>query len=96
MHPALADAIVKVCRQRETEGDCPTVDRPGGETMEFCILELASQRDAAKQDALRTLGEAVMKFAPYLVKELAARWAKAKADEGENLERFLAVLRQEH
>lgn len=45
MHPNLVEQIVKTCRQREIDGDCPTVERHGSEMMEFCIIELARERD---------------------------------------------------
>jgi hypothetical protein len=41
MHELALNAIVKACRTRETDGDCPTVERPGAETLEFAVLELA-------------------------------------------------------
>jgi len=45
MHAKALEAIIAVCRQREQQGDCPTVDRPSAETLEFAVLELANQRD---------------------------------------------------
>lgn len=45
MHEALTAEIVRICRQRSVEGDCPTVDRPGGEMLEGAIIELAKERD---------------------------------------------------
>ena len=43
MHPAAVRAIVTVCRQREREGDHPTVACPSIEALEGCVLELARQ-----------------------------------------------------
>jgi hypothetical protein len=49
MHPMLTEEIVKVCRQREKDGDCPTVEAPGRETLEFAVIELAAQRDRLRE-----------------------------------------------
>lgn len=94
MHEALANEILRICRQRALEGDCPTVDAPGREMLEDCIIELASQRDAAKRHVLQTLAEAMMKFAPDLTKEICRRWETAKADQDAALEALLQVLRR--
>lgn len=48
MHIKLLEEIVKVCRQREAEGDCPTVEAPGRETLEFAVIDLADQLDKMK------------------------------------------------
>lgn len=45
MHEALADAIVKQCRKRHSEGDYPTTERPGQEQTEFALIALADQID---------------------------------------------------
>lgn len=89
MHPALADKIVEQVRQRVSEGDCPVTPAFGIETMEGAVLELADR----PARMLRTLAEAMKKFAPDLADELAKRWAAAMEDQDERLEAFLSVLR---
>jgi hypothetical protein len=92
MHPELAEVILKTCRSREREGDCPTKSLPSGELMEDCIIELGRQRDDAKLAALRTLAEAFKKFAPDLAHELAVRWEKSIAQQDAALADLLSVL----
>jgi hypothetical protein len=43
MHIELAKEIVKTCRQREREGDHPTVEVPPTELLESCVIELAAR-----------------------------------------------------
>jgi hypothetical protein len=43
MHIELAKEIVKTCRQREREGDHPTVEVQPTELLESCIIELAAR-----------------------------------------------------
>lgn len=40
MHILLMDKIVKTCLQRQSEGDCPTVDSFSVENLEGCIIQL--------------------------------------------------------
>lgn len=47
MHPTAVSAIVRMCRRRERQGDCPTEPAPAPEVLEGCILELARQLEAA-------------------------------------------------
>jgi hypothetical protein len=89
MHPALADKIVEQVRKRVNEGDCPTTEAFGVETLEEAVLELADR--PAK--TLRTLAEAMKVFAPDLADQLTKRWADAMKAQDERLEAFLAVLR---
>ena len=77
MHPMLVEEVVKVCRQRSAEGDCPTVDAPSRETLEDCVIALADDR----RQILVTLADAFMKFAPDLAHELRERWNVATGKE---------------
>ncbi len=88
MHEDLVEAIVATCRQRAAQGDCPTVGRPSGDSMEQCIVDLAKQRDEAGTRALRTLAIGVMKFAPDLAAELVKRWT----GRDEALNEFLSMI----
>ena len=40
MHKALLREVVRVCQQRQAEGDCPTVDPFSVETLEDAVLQL--------------------------------------------------------
>lgn len=91
MHPALAEEILKACRARERDGDCPGTVRPRAETMEDCIIELGRQRDGAARIALNTLAEALKKFAPDLADDLARRWKNAIAQQDAALADLLAM-----
>jgi hypothetical protein len=51
MHKLLLAEIVEMVRQRYSEGDCPTVPRPSGETLEDAILDLAAEVDKLTQPA---------------------------------------------
>jgi hypothetical protein len=93
MHIALTNEIIKVCRQREKDGDCPTVEAPGRETLEFAVIDLADRLDKAKADHTRLLAEAMKAFAPDLMKEFVERFNYAKLSPDEKLDRLIAVLR---
>lgn len=41
MHKALLRQVIRVCQQREREGDCPTVPALSVETLEGAVIELA-------------------------------------------------------
>lgn len=43
MHAILANEIVKVCRARSAEGDCPITPPESIERLEQCVIELANQ-----------------------------------------------------
>jgi hypothetical protein len=43
MHTLLAEEIVKVCRARSAEGDCPITPSESIERLEQCVIELAHQ-----------------------------------------------------
>src|ERR1035437_9960447 len=45
MHPKAADAIVSSVQRREEQGDCPIEPMLPYETLELCILELASRSE---------------------------------------------------
>lgn len=47
MHELLVKEIVKVCRQRLADGDCPTVRSPTVGNLEDAIIALAADIDAA-------------------------------------------------
>lgn len=89
MHPLATDMIVKEIRQRVSEGDCPTISARSAEQLEDVIMELAGRPERL----LRTLAEAMKKFAPDLAEQLAERWALAMKDQDARLEAFLAYLR---
>ena len=42
MHPLMVKEIVARCRQRQSEGDCPTVPPFSREQLEDCIVQMAS------------------------------------------------------
>lgn len=50
MHPALVSGIIKVCRARSTEGDCPTTSPESVERLEQCVIELANQIEILSAD----------------------------------------------
>lgn len=50
MHPVLAGEIIKVCRARSKEGDCPITPAESIERLEQCIIELASQLEILSTD----------------------------------------------
>jgi hypothetical protein len=50
MHPELAKEIVKVCRSRSAEGDCPVTPPESIERLEQCIIELANQIEVLSAD----------------------------------------------
>lgn len=76
MHPMAVKEIVKVIRQRDSEGDCPTVERPNGETLEFVILELARENDDLPRRTLTNLAEALRKVAPDVLPVIVAAHAE--------------------
>lgn len=46
MHQALVREIVKTCRKRASEGDCPSVSATNGEMLEGAVIELADAINA--------------------------------------------------
>lgn len=93
MHELMLNEVVGVCRQREREGDCPTVKAFGVEALEDAVIELANARDAAAAKSITTLATAVHKFAPDLAFEIARRWKARSEREDAALDEFLAVMR---
>jgi len=91
MHSLAVEQIVSVCLQRLAEGDCPTVEAPGRETLEDAVIELAAQRDRARRK-LPALASALNKFAPDLAEELCRRWQAAGESQAQALTDFLATL----
>jgi uncharacterized protein (UPF0548 family) len=43
MHDAMLKEVVKVCRQRQRDGDCPSVKAFGVETLEDAVVQLADR-----------------------------------------------------
>lgn len=52
MHHALAETILEQVRKRFSEEDRPITERPGRETVEFALVEIARQRDGLRKCAL--------------------------------------------
>ena len=50
MHTLLAEEIVKVCRARSAEGDCPITPSESIERLEQCVIELAHQLQVFSAD----------------------------------------------
>ena len=49
MHKLMLDEVVKRCRQRQSEGDCPTVEPFTVEQLEDAVVELASMLEGVAQ-----------------------------------------------
>lgn len=45
MHDTMLREVVRVCRQRSREGDCPTVEPFKTEILEGALIELAAKLD---------------------------------------------------
>lgn len=43
MHEAALQEVIRICRQREREGDCPTVKAFPVETLENAVIQLADR-----------------------------------------------------
>lgn len=43
MHEAALQEVIRVCRQRDREGDCPTVKAFDVETLEGAVIQLADR-----------------------------------------------------
>ena len=50
MHPELAKEIVRICRSRSAEGDCPVTLPESVERLEQCVIELANQLEVLSAD----------------------------------------------
>lgn len=59
------------------------------------FLRARERELGAANIAIRTLAEAVLKFAPDLANELKRRWEQAKSESDERLNAFLALLRRD-
>ena len=91
MHAQAVDEIVKLCRKRLGEGDCPTDALPATEVLEDAVLELAYQRDLARRQ-LPALAGAMLKFAPDLAHTLCHRWQTAQEDETAAFKELMSLL----
>lgn len=89
----MLNEIIASVRRRIAQGDCPTEKAYSVEMLEDALDTCASERDNARIDTIKILGEATHKFAPDLAKQLIDRWEKAKADLDKATDEFLAVLR---
>lgn len=76
MNELALKAIVKVVQQRNAEGDCPTVERPGAELLENAILELA---DLSGLGIARDVGPGCLLFRGYRVTCVLAATFKTEA-----------------
>ena len=61
MHKEMLREVVKRCKQRQREGDCPTVDAFSAETLEDAVIQLSSWND--------DLGEQLMARDPKMLPE---------------------------
>ena len=43
MHELAIQEVIKICRQREQEGDCPTIKAPSVETLEDVVIQIANE-----------------------------------------------------
>lgn len=91
MHAQAVDEIVKLCRKRLGEGDCPADVLPAAEVLEDAILELAFQRDHARRQ-LPALASAMLKFAPDLAEQLSHRWQTAQEAQTKAFTDLMALL----
>ena len=70
MHEVAAEENLKHCQRRHDQGDCPFESAAGVETLEFALIEMASQRDASRRQ-LPLLASAIHKLSPELAQTLA-------------------------
>jgi hypothetical protein len=85
MHPLALKEVVKVCRQREREGDCPITPALSVEVLEDAVVSLASQLQIAldpdiETDAGAAHWEAPPAPAPWPTEEQVAEVIRKRAD----------------